>query len=362
MTRAFTGDLTGDLLNDPLLAAFNSYYNDLESFFYQDQLELVDITPLHHFKYLSLLGNRLVPTKIPITLSKQLRIVPVTKEHKIRLWNRFPISRIDRSNDEIDYIFEYDFNADKYSRSEIQIDTRLVFSTIVTLFRLVGVDCGVYDRITITRLDLPIYLLGLNFSVASLGVLPTLDNFKKLWNDYGDPLLKKVFDNKRFEGDPFANLKISIGRFNDAFERKDGTDAFIDNVVALEALFSKEDDPYQGITLRLARRIALFLESEPQKRKETFCEMVRLYDSRGKIIHGGYTEAIDIVKTRDYLIRSYLKYFGFLKRDSFSHLVDFIEPLDIDAKNLTMNRNNCNRVKHTHNDEYVFTSPDLLFT
>jgi hypothetical protein len=43
--------------------AFNKYYNDLESFFYQDQLELVDITPLHHFKYLSLVNKMLVPTQ-----------------------------------------------------------------------------------------------------------------------------------------------------------------------------------------------------------------------------------------------------------------------------------------------------------
>ena len=114
-----------------------------------------------------------------------------------------------------------------------------------------GNDCGIYDRATITRLDLPIYLIGLNFSVASLGVehsfhpnvvLSTLDNFKKLWHKYSDLLLKRVFDNKRYEGDRFANLKISIARFNDSFERKEGEDQFIDNIVALEALFSKEDD------------------------------------------------------------------------------------------------------------------------
>lgn len=93
-------------------------------------------------------------------------------------------------------------------------------------------------------------------------MLPTLDNFKKLWNDYGGPLLKKVFDDKRYQGDPFANLKISIGRFNDAFERKDGQDQFIDNIVALETLFSNEDDPYQEITVRLSRWVALFLEIE----------------------------------------------------------------------------------------------------
>jgi hypothetical protein len=259
--------------------AFNRYYKDLESFFYQDQLELVHVTPLHHFKYLSIVNKRLVPTPVSIMLSEVLRIVPVTRENKIRLWNRFPISRMDKTlHDEIDYILEYDFKTDKYSRHEEQIDTVLVFSTVVSLFRLVGNDCGIYDRTTITRLDLPINLGGLNFFVASLGtahsfhpfvVLPTLDHFKKLWDKYADLLLKKVLDNKRYEGDRFANLKISINRLNDAFERKDGEDQFIDNVIALEALFSKEDDKDDKsriVTVRLSKRLALFLEIDPHKR------------------------------------------------------------------------------------------------
>jgi hypothetical protein len=175
--------------------------------------------------------------------------VPVTRENKIRLWNRFPISRIDKSLDGIEYIFEYNFKSDKYSRLEARIDTRLVFSAAVTLLRLVDNDCGIYDRTTVTKLDLPINLIGLDFSVTSLGVeysshphvvLPILDNFKKLWDTYSDLLLRKVFDNKRYEGDRFANFKISIARFNDSFERKDGVDQFIDNVVALEAHFLRK--------------------------------------------------------------------------------------------------------------------------
>jgi len=154
-------------------------------------------------------------------------------------------------------------------------------------------------------------------------------------------------------------LKISIARFNDAFERKEGEDKFIDNVVALEALFSKEDDPFTGTTVRLSRRIALFLESDPHKRKEIFCGMVTLYDARGKIIHGGYTEAIDIVKTRDYLIRSFIRYFEFLNNDSFSH-TDFIRQLDKEAKNFSMKRDDC-QVKHDHNEEYNYTIPEFMF-
>ena len=154
-------------------------------------------------------------------------------------------------------------------------------------------------------------------------------------------------------------MKVSIDRFNGAFEQKDGTDAFIDNVVALEALFSKQEDPFMGTTVRLSKRLALFLESDPHRRKDLFCEMIRLYDSRGKIIHGGYTESIDIVKTRDYLIRSYLKYFDFLGADNFSH-TSFINELDLEAKKFSMKRKDC-QVKHVHKNEYNYTSPDFLF-
>lgn len=327
--------------------AFSRYYNDLESFFYQNQLELVDVTPLHHFIFVN---KKQVPTPVSIILSPVLRIVPVTRENKIRLWNRFPISRVDKSRDGIEYIFEYNFKSDKYSRLEVGIDTHRVFSVAVTLLRLVGNDCGIYDRTTITRPDLPINLIGLDFSVASLGVehsshpqvdLPTLDNFKKFWDKYSNLLLKKVFDNKRYEGDRFANLKISIARFNDAFERKDGTDAFIDNVVALEALFSKKDDTFSsGKTERLSKRLAVFLEKDPHRREELFCEMTRLYWQRNEIIHGGYTEKYDIIKTRKYLIRSYLKYFEFLRFDNFSHTA-FIKLLDLDLSLITKKSKDC---------------------
>ncbi len=330
--------------------AFNKYYNDLESFFYQDQLEILDITPLHHFKYLSLVNNIVVPTKVSIILSDVLRIVPVTREDKIRLWNRFPISRIDRSNDGINYVFEYVFRSHKESLEKDRIDTTYVFSTVVTLFHLIGVDCGIYDRATVTRSNLPIHLGNLDFNVSSVGVetsfhpyvvMPELDEFKHVWNKHGALLLQKVFDNKRYEGDHFANLKISIARFNDAFERKEGEDKFIDNIVALEALFSKKDDKSSwGKTERLSRRLAAFIEKDSHKREDIFCEMIELYKSRNEIIHGGYTEHYDIVKTRNYLIRSYLEYFKFLNDSNFSH-IDFIKSLDVEGKQIAKSYDDC---------------------
>ena len=114
-----------------------------------------------------------------------------------------------------------------------------------------------------------------------------------------------------------------------------------------------------GTTVRLSKRIALFLETNPQKRKETFCEMIRLYDSRGKIIHGGHTEEINIVTTRDYLIKSFLKYFEFLKLANFSH-ADFIKLLDLESKKFSMKRRDC-KPKYIHSNAYDYSLPEFLF-
>ena len=358
------------------LDEFNKYFSTLESFFYEDLLEVIDISPLHHFQLMSIShDHKLVPIQASIILSNALHIIPLTRVDKVRLWNKFPISRLGKSMDGINYLIEYKFKArkgfDGTEEQRISNNTFHVFPTIVTLFRLVGIHCGIHDKTTATSLDLPIHPIPINLFVASLGIayntnpyvdFGTLGQFRELWNKFGELLVSKVLNSQRPPSDPFANLKTSIIRFNDAFERKDGEDQFIDNVVALEALFSKEDDKDDKsriVTVRLSKRLALFLETDPHKSKDTFCEMVELYDQRSEIIHGGYTQKYDIIKTRNYLIRCYLKYFEFLNDDNFSH-ADFISRLDLKAKKFSMRRNDC-QVKHNHNDEYNHSIPDFLF-
>jgi len=338
---------------------FNQYLRDLESFFHQDQLEVIRISPLHYFQLVSSSNGNLIRQQEPVILSEALRIRPVTREDRIRFWSKFPISHLDKSFEGINYFIEYNFKTTKsFDGTQDQtipdqptpIQTSHIFSTITTLFRLVGVHCGLLDTTTTTKLDLPIQGYSINLFVSSLGVAynthpyvspDTLSQFKGFWNKYGDLLIRKVLNDQRFDDDPFGNLKVSINRFNAAFERKDGIDAFIDNVVALEALFSKKGDkPPPTITERLLKRLAIFLETDPSKREDLFCDMRNLYRQRNEIIHGGYTKEYDIVETRKYLIRSFLKYFEFLKLDSFYH-ADFIRILDSNFPNITKKYNDC---------------------
>jgi hypothetical protein len=210
-----------------------------------------------------------------------------------------------------------------------------VFSTIITLFRLIRVNVAIHENITMPTQGIPIAKWTLNLFILAMGVVhgtwqyvdcTKVSKFHKLWTDFGGLLRSKVFDNKRYDGDPFSNLKISIHRFIFAYDRKDGNDAFIDDIVALEALFSKKCDEYVGTTVRIAGRIAAYLEANLPERKKIFCDMVKLYGARGKILHSGETEQINIVITRDYLIRSYLKYFKFLKQDNFSLIPILLNP------------------------------------
>lgn len=54
----------------------------------------------------------------------------------------------------------------------------------------------------------------------------------------------------------------------------------------LECLFSKETDT-QDVTLRVAQRTALFLETMPCQRKAIFKEVKDAYDLRSSVLHGG---------------------------------------------------------------------------
>lgn len=345
----------------------NDLYLQLESFLYNEYLDAVKFSGLHFFHT----DNSV---QLPIHLTKSVTIRSLADKEKIILSDSF-VTTHDRKST-VNYIIEHRFKVKKgftvgVDEQELDIpkNTEHLFFAIITLFRLIGVELAIYELITKPILDIPVYGWTLDLFVVSLGntygatnyvTMVEIAAFQKLWQPFGELLALKVFDGKRFDGDPFANLKTAINRFNYSYERKEGNDAFIDNIVALEALFSKEDDDFRRTTERLSKRLAIFLEADPHKRKEIFCEMIRLYDVRGKIIHGGFTQDINIVTTRDYLVKSFQKYFEFLKQDNFSH-ADFIRSLDLEAKKFSMKRKDC-QVKHTHNDEYNYTSPDFLFT
>jgi hypothetical protein len=80
-----------------------------------------------------------------------------------------------------------------------------------------------------------------------------------------------------------------IRRFNLAFDRALLDDRIVDLVIAAEALFLGDlDDQYRGeLRFRFALRAAKFIEHPSYSEREVFGVMLRAYDARSAIVHGG---------------------------------------------------------------------------
>lgn len=85
---------------------------------------------------------------------------------------------------------------------------------------------------------------------------------------------------------------IAIGRVTSAGNRLSLEDAFIDYVVALEALFGDRADGLPGgITYKIALRAAMFTESDEGARKAVLQGLKRALNLRGKLVHGAASMA-----------------------------------------------------------------------
>jgi hypothetical protein len=80
-----------------------------------------------------------------------------------------------------------------------------------------------------------------------------------------------------------------IRRFNLAFDRALLDDRIVDLVIAAEALFLGDlDDQFRGeLRFRFALRAAKFIEHPSYSEREVFGVMLRAYDARSAIVHGG---------------------------------------------------------------------------
>ena len=110
----------------------------------------------------------------------------------------------------------------------------------------------------------------------------TLDNANALQNkwpmayDYASRL-----ESSSETLEPF--LRIAGHRFRDSFEKTDAEDRFLDYSIALEALFSKEND---AISYRLPLRAAVFLGQDAPERRRVYNILNAAYRQRSQIAHG----------------------------------------------------------------------------
>ncbi len=86
-----------------------------------------------------------------------------------------------------------------------------------------------------------------------------------------------------------TRFEFSIRRFNVAFDRGLLTDRIVDLVIAAESLFLGDVDlHYRGeLRFRCALRAANFIEHSKYNQQQVFRLMLRAYDARSAIVHGG---------------------------------------------------------------------------
>jgi hypothetical protein len=356
------------LTNKIDLELFRKLYNDFENLCYNNLIPFSVICPLHNF--------RIDEVKLKnIKLLQCLSIRELTLRERIQLGNMF-ISDVPRPYDNIKYVIEVKFNVRKDSDTKrfenlnYPENINSIFSSVVTALRLFQKgNVAIYDRFEKCSLFVPIHPLHINLHVIALSAYDgpnyyllkdRIRPFLAFWNSNHQVLVSKALDYKRYPDDEFLNIKNAVLRFNYSYRRIHGIDAFIDNMIALEAIFSKKDDPETIATHRFAKRIALFHTKNFPDRKKLYCETVQLYKARSKIVHGEYmegTEEIDIVKTRHLLISSFQRYFSHMKSKSFSHekLISSLDKILFQIK-----RKDCEAKKPTSKGSNDWSAIELL--
>lgn len=79
------------------------------------------------------------------------------------------------------------------------------------------------------------------------------------------------------------HLQVGASRYSSSFEKTTNEDRLIDSAIALEALYTKEND---ALSYRLPLRAAVFTGDVPEEREHIFQLLKAAYDLRSKLAHG----------------------------------------------------------------------------
>lgn len=104
-------------------------------------------------------------------------------------------------------------------------------------------------------------------------------------------------------------LKLAIEQFNNSYIAISLESAFLNLMIALEALYTEET---RELSFRLARNCAIMLGTNYENAQIIFDDMKKLYDKRSKLVHGTSNKITqeDVDKCRDYVRCSIKKFIG----------------------------------------------------
>lgn len=222
---SYISHILGELLFQKILRnrfdkfLFDKLFSDLIKFFESKEISFSMVSPLHNFDFTS--------KKQSLRLSRIFAIRRITRNERIRLGDKFTSSELEwDSFDRVKYVIEYRFRIIKNLNLSRRINDGLpknidgTFSSLVTALRLFKYgNFGIYDRYTICNLDVPIRLPGVKLYAIALGASEGLSyalssneisKFKEFWEFYGELLINKILDYKRYPNDKFVNIKNSF--------------------------------------------------------------------------------------------------------------------------------------------------------
>jgi len=304
---------------------FDSAYEILERFFYNNNFIFRAMSPLHNF----------TAEDERIDLDNNLCIRKIAIDEQEQLLNEFEWSSIIPHFEALDlkHAIELEYQTKKIvgdaPRETLQAIDQIAKETIgklTTALRLFKAGLVGYNIVrTASTSELPVpagmtrfsspykQFLGEKYTLTKLEA----NEFKRFWERMS-----------RIDVSAFPQLYIALSRFNYAYERDKLEDKLIDYMVAFEALFFKEGESGE-FRHKLSVRVSRFLEQEYKQRKLTAERMNDFYDKRSKVVHGEKVELKDdFVKTVEDHLRKSIKLF--LERLQTSSHDEIIAHLDLD--------------------------------
>jgi hypothetical protein len=285
---------------------FDSAYEILEHFLYNDNFVLIAMSPLHNF----------TAEDDCIDLDNDLCIRRIAVDEQEQLLNEFKWSSVIPHFEVLGLRHKVEL---KYQTEKIigdmpnqafQIVDQTVKETIrklVTALRLFKPGLIGHNVVrTVSASEEPVPLGITSFTTPYrqfLGDRYSLtkseaNEFKRFWE-----MMSKIDVNA------FPQLSMALSRFNYAYERDKLEDKLIDFMVAFEALFFKEGESGE-FRHKLSVRVSRFLEQDFMQRNLIAEKMKDFYDKRSKVVHGEKVELKeDLVRTVESYIRTSIKLF-----------------------------------------------------
>ncbi len=280
---------------------FNSFYYDVERYFYSETVTQKSTCLLLGFD----------SEVEEINLREGLKIRRVSKDEIVELWRR---SNWFRGIEEfagfglppLKYVLELFNEVPKLSEDEEysqKLDPNLEFDIVISALRLF--KRGWVDFPFIIQKASPSLSSATRYSMHSSkrtvhANLPWGISYNLSKEEAED--LNEFY--RRFQ-DKIDCAKIPLRRFNETFSRVSLEDKLVDYMISFESLYLSGENPSE-MAYKLAHRASLFLSTEKEKRKQIFQEMKKAYSLRSNIVHGRKVKTI-MIADKEYTLSDFVQ-------------------------------------------------------